>query len=110
MSSPELGKWRWRSNDNFDSGPMKKEATFIVFWGLYYALVHYKMSELWASVGELLGMIIWEVKDALVPWELVGFIGGEGFSYWDITYASIALILALVTDVIVPPHIRPTKK
>ena len=110
MSTPELGTWRWESDDTFDKDAFRKEAMFITFWAAYYFFVHYKVSELWASVVILLVIVAWEVKDALVPWELAGWIGGGGFSYWDVAYGSFALVLALVTDLIVPPHIRPTKK
>ena len=68
------------------------------------------MSELWASVVTISIGLTKEIKDALVPSEEYGFWGGTGFSYQDLVYDAAGLFLALVTDLIWPPHIRPPRR
>ena len=106
--SGELGKWRW-ATDTYEL-THDKEAHFAACWGLYYFFVHFWVSELWASIATLLIGTAKEIKDALIPWEEYGFWGGDGFSYWDLIFDVAGLALALVVDLIWPPHIRPPRK
>ena len=103
--SGELGKWRM-SSDTYDF-TIDKQAHFVACWGLYYFFVHFYVTEWLASILVLLIGLLKEIKDAIIPWEEYGFIGGDGFSYWDMMYDVVGLALALITDLIWPPHIRP---
>ena len=40
--------------------------------------------------------ILWEVKDAYVPWEKYGWWGGDGFSWKDICYDILGIVCAQV--------------
>ena len=72
-------------------------------------MVHYYVSELWASTIPFIIGVLLEVKDGLVPKSEYGFWGGIGFSWADIVYDALGLITALVIDIIWPPHIRPKR-
>ena len=41
----------------------------------------------------LVASVVWEIKDALVPWEKYGCIGGEGFSNKDLLADCIGIVL-----------------
>ena len=106
--SGTLGQWRWSSDDY--SITISKEAHFALCLGLYYFFVHFWVSEMWASIVTLLIGLVREIKDGLVPEEDYGIWGGSGFSYWDLMYDAIGIVLGLVIDLIWPPHIRPRRE
>ena len=79
---PELGIWRtaddyWGSTDKLGHA-------------LFYGWVAREMIDLtgnkWKGAGISLGIGIFvnEFKDAYVPWEEYGALGGDGFSWWDV--------------------------
>ena len=106
--SGTLGQWRWSSDDW--SVTISKEAHFALCWGLYHFFVHFWVSEMWASIITLGVGVVREIKDGLVPEEDYGIWGGSGFSYWDLLYDVIGIVLGLVVDLIWPPHIRPKRE
>ena len=95
-SRPELGKWRW-ANDNI--APLDdKQIHAVGSFGLYYLLtkkdIHpNKAVTIIASLG-----IAKECVDALVPWEVYGRLGGDGFSKYDLFYNSLGLFIAYAID------------
>jgi hypothetical protein len=40
--------------------------------------------------------VLWELKDAVVPWETNGPVGGDGLSFPDAAYSELGLLLALL--------------
>lgn len=84
-------KWRWSDDDSFcstsGSGIISKYDKVEHFVGgiatYETCLLLYKGSKLRAFVLAVNLQIAWEIKDAFVPWEKYGWIGGEGFSWKD---------------------------
>ncbi len=80
--SPKYFKWRF-SNQNVMQMP---DASGLHLIGSAYLAGSFDNSMKWWE-ADLLSLGIgtaWEVKDALVPWERIGILGGEGFSWGDI--------------------------
>ncbi|MFH1320440.1 MAG: hypothetical protein ABII90_07295 [Bacteroidota bacterium] len=77
----EYFKWRW-SESPITQNP---DASGLHFVGSYTLAGSFDNSmPWWGSDLATLGLgTVWEIKDALIPWELIGFIGGEGFSWGD---------------------------
>jgi len=40
--------------------------------------------------------VAWELKDGLLQWENYGKVGGDGFSWWDLTYSMAGAGLAML--------------
>ncbi len=59
--------------------------------GLYWALSHHTATPEQALLYTTGLLWLWEVKDAYLPWEDYGFIGGDGFSWRDGLAGSIVL-------------------
>ena len=73
--------WRW-ANDEWWSGD--KLGHFL--GGLVSPLLLWAAFHLWRGwcvLGSLAFWWMWEVKDAWVRWEDVGWLGGDGFSWRD---------------------------
>lgn len=106
---PELGEWRW-ADDSWM--PYSYNITnFGIGWGLYYTFVHFKAMEWLSCLIVVLLQTGWQIMCALVPDEGIDaspYIGGDGFSYNNLSYGSLGVLLALILDLIVPPHIRST--
>lgn len=51
----------------------------------------------------ILGWVLWECKDALLPWEKYGWWGGDGFSWRDLiaSYLGILLLFILLCGAVV---------
>jgi len=78
----EMFEWRW-SHDAILKNP---DASGLHMVGSYSLAGSFDNTMKWwesdlLSIGFGVG---WEVKDALIPWEKVGVLGGEGFSVNDI--------------------------
>jgi len=80
--SPEYMKWRWSRT------PMLAfpDADGLHFVGSAFLAGSFDNSMKWWEVDlQVLGYgVLWECKDALIPYEKAGFIGGEGFSVNDL--------------------------
>tara|TARA_Y100000310_G_C20327799_1_gene643816 strand:- start:91 stop:567 length:477 start_codon:yes stop_codon:yes gene_type:complete len=94
--SYSLGKWRW-AEDNI--APLDdKQVHAVGSFGLYYLFTEKgihpnKAAILISSLG-----LAKECVDALVPWEIYGRIGGDGFSKYDMLYNALGLFTAYVID------------
>ena len=101
--------WKWRMIDTEEWEPVARNmANFGVAFGLYYAFVHYYVAE-WISMLVVLFIEgIWQIKNALIPDNEVDYIGGPGFSYVSLIYDFGGILVALLIDLMWPPHIRPT--
>ena len=91
-----LGTWRWAEDTIVPTDDKQLHA--VGSFGLYYLLVHKdihpnKAVVIISSLG-----IAKECIDALVPWEIYGRIGGDGFSKYDLFYNSLGLFVAYVID------------
>lgn len=88
----EAMQWRW-ADDTFlePSGEICEdkvlhfEAHAVFDFGAYLLGASKKQRMLTSIVSG----IAWEVKDAVAPWEMYGWLGGDGFSFNDI-WANIA--------------------
>ena len=91
-----LGTWRWAEDTIVPTDDKQLHA--VGSFGLYYLLVHKdihpnKAVVIISSLG-----IAKECIDALVPWEIYGRMGGDGFSKHDLFYNSLGLFVAYVID------------
>lgn len=76
-----ISKWRWAHDSWFTN-----DKGFHCFGTSYLFLALLKflpLSHVLFSVF-FLGLL-WEIKDAIFPYERFGFLGGDGFSYKDLT-------------------------
>ena len=78
----EYMDWRWSKTPLF----ALPDADGLHFVGSAYLTGSFDNSlKWWESDLQVLAYgALWECKDALIPWERAGFIGGEGFSCNDI--------------------------
>ena len=78
----EFFQWRW-SHD-----PVMKNPDASALHGLGSAFLSgsFDNSMKWYESDGLILVLgtVWEVKDALLPWERIGILGGEGFSVNDL--------------------------
>ncbi|MCK4297461.1 MAG: hypothetical protein KAX28_12505 [Candidatus Marinimicrobia bacterium] len=84
LSAQEYMQWRMSGCPLFCEGqPYATEAHML--GSAYIAdLLDYKMTW-WQSDALIFGLgLTWEIKDALVPYEKAGAIGGEGFALNDV--------------------------
>ena len=91
-----LGTWRWAEDTIVPTDD--KQVHAVGSFGLYYLLVHKdihpnKAVVIISSLG-----IVKECIDALIPWEIYGKIGGDGFSKYDLFYNSLGLFVAYAID------------
>jgi hypothetical protein len=89
--------WRWAQNDTWTStnGLILNHDKLEHFLGTALLVILLKLGG--AKKNEcffvsIIASIVWEIKDAIVQWEVVGLYGGEGFSWKDLG-ADIAGIL-----------------
>jgi len=101
MMQTEIGQpaepvtWRWAHDTYFPADDK------LAHFGLYFA-----GATIFHEIGDnndgttLLSLsmlaVLWEVKDALWPWETYGPAGGDGFSTWDLIYSVGGAGLALL--------------
>lgn len=87
---PREDKWKIRfAKDkwNSKSGTIikyDKIEHFLCCFVLYFGFVLLKVDFLYSLYFVFLIGIIWEVKDAFLPWEKFGWYGGDGFSMKDL--------------------------
>lgn len=102
MMQTEIGQpsepvsWRW-ARDNYYPHDDK-----LAHAGLYFAgatvlnLINDGENEGTTLLSLSMMATLWEVKDALWPWETYGPAGGDGFSTWDLIYSVGGAGLALL--------------
>ena len=91
-----LGKWRWSEDTIVPTDD--KQIHAIGAFGLYYLLASKKIHQNRAVIIVSSLGIAKECIDALVPWEIYGRIGGDGFSKYEIFYNSLGLFVAYAID------------
>ena len=91
-----LGKWRWA--EDYVTPTDDKQVHAIGSFGLYYLLTKKGLSPNKTVLFVFSLGLVKECVDALVPWELYGRIGGDGFSKYDIFYNSLGLFSAYIID------------
>ena len=103
---PEPRKWRWA--DDTWMPQAKNIATFSIGWGLYYTFVHFYVWEWLSTIIVLMLQTGWQIIRAKLPKEgkASKLIDTDGFSYKNLIYGSVGVVLALLLDILVPPHIR----
>ena len=54
----------------------------------------------WVSITVILGVgfFLWECKDAVLPWEEHGWIGGDGFSWRDLVVSYLGMVMAIIIE------------
>ena len=78
----EIGQWRWQKEQLMFTHD--KEA-HVAASAYIYTTLRYKGYSEWDSFKYTLALgILKETSDALLPYEEVGVIGGDGFSFADI--------------------------
>ncbi|MGH7595552.1 MAG: hypothetical protein ACREOI_04330 [bacterium] len=91
-------QWRWAQDRWLSKGgtilPYDKLEHFLVYF-LAAFLLSCKLAE--KTVIALLFAIglLWEIKDALMPYEKYGWWGGEGFSWKDLAANIVGIALGL---------------
>ena len=116
-----LGEWRWATADWMPTKESYNQANFLSGWGFYWAFVHMNVHEWVAVIVVLLLETCWQIVMGMVPdteeddvgtpnVNGVPYIGGRGFSYTNLVYAAGGMLIALLIDLIAPPHIRPMGK
>ena len=74
---------------------------FHAFGSAYlYSVLAKKMPKGYAALTTIVLGAAWEVKDAYVRYEVVPILGGDGFSYKDLTFDVGGVGLGLVGDLI----------
>lgn len=81
-------KWRW-AHDSW----LTDDKGFHCFGSAYLFLALIKFLPLFHAliITTILGLL-WEIKDAIFPYERYGFLGGDGFSYKDLTANIIGIL------------------
>lgn len=91
-------QWRWAQDHWLSKGgtilPYDKLEHFLVYF-LAAFLLSFKLAK--ETVIALLCAIglLWEIKDALMPYEKYGWWGGEGFSWKDTAANLVGIVLGL---------------
>ena len=93
-------------------------ASFGVGYGLYYNFVHFYMWEWVAFIVILIIQFMWQMKNGLIPYMnykmtngvVSGvsqrYLGGFGYSFKAQIYGFMGLTVALLIDLMWPPHIE----
>ena len=90
--SVSLGKWRW-ADDNFFPAD-DKQVHALGSFAMYCFLTKKKIKPVKAVIMVASIGITKECIDALVPWEIYGSLGGDGFSKHDLVYNMLGLLFA----------------
>lgn len=98
--SPIFASWQWRwAHDQW----LSKGGTILQFDKLEHFLIYFLagfvLSFKFAAKAVIVLLfaigLLWEIKDALMPYEKYGWWGGEGFSWKDLTANIIGIALGL---------------
>ena len=91
------------------------QANFGVAWGLYFTFVHLRVHEWIAIIVVALIELGWQLVQAYilapVPFAYDGtaeaYLGGAGFNYANMIWATGGWFLAFLIDLMQKPHVRP---
>ena len=87
----EIGKWRWAEDKWYTDDKLTH------CLGSAWLCEHFKKRIGWKAILLTLGLgVLWEVKDGFLPCEQIGWFGGDGFSYRDLTADVAGIILNVV--------------
>ena len=95
-------EWRWADDDM--EFAMDKKAHLIGSFGLYYLFRHKEFNETQSILYSFSLGLLKETSDALLPWEVYGIIGGDGFSKYDLYYNIAGIGLAYALDKLWKPE------
>ena len=76
--------WRW-SKDKWIG---KDKWEHLIGFGILSLI-----TGLWTTI---ILAVAWEVKDGLMKWEDFGWIGGDGFSYKDIIWSVVGILIVQI--------------
>ena len=96
LEKGELGKWRW-NHENLELAH-DKEAHFVGSFGLYYFFKYKGFTEKESILYSFSIGIVKETIDALVPYEIYGHSGGDGWSNADLQANLLGIGFAYVID------------
>ena len=78
-------------------------------WGWYFTFVHFMMAEWVAMLVVIMLLAVWQTVLGLIDaTEYYGDELNEGFNLSALAYGSGGVILAILLDLMWPPHIRET--
>ena len=106
--SQETGKWRWADDTN--EFKMDKKAHIATSGGLYFMFRQKDFTEKQSILYSLYLGLAKETVDALVPWEIHGSIGGDGFSKYDLAYDIAGILCAWGIDQLWKPKQKENSK
>jgi uncharacterized protein YfiM (DUF2279 family) len=112
-STAQLAKPNWK-DFNFRMAKDKwttDDKGFHAFGSAYlYSVLVKKMPKGYAALATIALGAAWEVKDAYVRHEVVPILGGDGFSYKDLTFDVGGVGLGLLRDVLFKDKKSKTNK
>lgn len=100
-------KWRW-AKDSFvcEDSPLfniclDKWTHFFCGFILELAALLILGWRYWIPITLILGsgFFLWECKDAVLPWEEHGWIGGDGFSWRDLVVSIIGMAIGFIIGI-----------
>ncbi|MCL4540553.1 MAG: hypothetical protein M1469_01310 [Bacteroidetes bacterium] len=93
--SLKFDKFRWASHNWTHADTAPGEMLHAVFFGLwaYFGFLSIGGVGLILAIG---GALLWEIKDAFLPWEENGWWGGDGFSLVDVAADLAGIMFFLV--------------
>ncbi|MDM7926723.1 MAG: hypothetical protein QUS35_11970 [bacterium] len=97
--APDRPAWRWARDSFFKpSGRLRKDKIehFAASACLYSILRVYEAEEGPSASAVFSTGVLWEGKDAVVPWERFGFWGGDGFSWRDLAADGLGIAAAVL--------------
>ena len=110
---PKIGQWRWSQSEVFyaQGGMLFKHDKIehaVCSGALYFSMKHVLKWSRAKSVLWSFGLaVLWEVKDAMIPYERVGWPGGEGFSYVDVLFDCAGIVVTMMLCEFVHVMIEP---
>ncbi len=91
--------WRWARDSFFKpSGGLRRDKLehFAASACLYSILRVYEAKEGPSASAVFSSGVLWEAKDAVIPWERFGFWGGDGFSWRDLAADGLGIAAAVL--------------
>jgi len=101
MVSIIYSDWRWADDNNEFS--IDKEAHLVGSAGAYFFFRHKDYTKLESIRNAFYLGLAKETIDALVPYEVHGRIGGDGFSKYDLVYNVVGIGIAYLIDEVWQP-------
>lgn len=97
--APDRPAWRWARDSFFKpSGGLRQDKIehFAASACLYSILRVYEAEERPSATAVFSAGVLWEAKDAVIPWERFGFWGGDGFSWRDLVSDGLGVAAAVL--------------